>query len=124
MSNTNTNANASAGTSKIYVEVAIPCSRKGKTLNARVPHNEVEALVAGVDKRARNAQMMQEQFTQVPPDQLPHLIIVYKGQAVLLPTVHDSNDEAIKRALNAAIGSDAFDVPAPVKRKTGDKAAE
>lgn len=110
--------------STFLVEVPIHCSRKDKTLNARVPYAEAEALVQGAETRTRNAQMLSQQFSEVSPDQLPHLIVVYKGKAVILSTVHDSNDEAVKRALNAAIGSDAFDVPPPQKRKKSETPSE
>jgi hypothetical protein len=110
--------------SNILVEVPVHCSRKDKTLNARVPLDEAEALVQGAETRTRNAQMLSKQFGEVSPDQLPHLIVVYKGQVVILSTVHDSNDEAVKRALNAAIGSDAFEVPPPQKRKKSETPSE
>lgn len=100
----------------LIVEIPFECSRKRKEVSTRMPLSEAEAFAENLAARAAFAEKLSADLSAVPADKLPHLITVYKGKIVILSTVHDSNDDAIKRALNAAIGEDVFDVPPPVKR--------
>jgi hypothetical protein len=102
------------------------CDRSGKTVNVKVHPDEIKGYIEGIEARKRNGTALLQSLAQIPKGQMPDLIVVFKGVAVVHPTIPENakQDLAIRRALNAALGADDerkfFDVPAPTARSSKD----
>lgn len=98
------------------------CDRRRKTVNIKMPVGEMTSFIEGIEKRKRNGEALLASLSQIPAGQTPDLIVVFKGEAYVLPTIPDDakQDLAIRRALNVACGADEahtfYDVPAPTAR--------
>lgn len=104
----------------------ITCDRKGKTVNVHMPVSAMTPYLATMAARTKNGSALIASLEAIPDGQTPDLVVIFKGQAFVLPTIPDDakQDLAIKRALNTALGADAtgrtfFPVPEPTPR--GDK---
>lgn len=102
------------------VKLPIKCNRQDKEILESVAYEDITTVVSNVDARKANAEKLAAIINQMSPDQVPHFVAIYKGSVVILPTVHASEDNAVKRALNAAVGCPAdkpvFPVPPPKAR--------
>lgn len=106
----------------------IDCARKGKTVNVKLPVAEMEKYLQDMNARKVNGDTLLETLSAIPDGQIPDLIVVFRNEAYILPTIPEDakQDLAVRRALNAALGhgtvdSDGntrsfFDVPAPTER--------
>lgn len=101
----------------------IHCDRKNKTVNVNLPVDDMKAYLESYEARRRNGAALLSSLEAIPAGQTPDLVVIFKGQAFVLPTIPDDakQDVAIRRSLNAALGADTsgttfFDVPAPTVR--------
>ena len=109
----------------------VMCARRRKTVNVQIPVDDMKGYIQGIEARERNGKALLVSLEEIPEGQTPDLVVIYRGQAFVLPTVVDDakQDLAVKRALNVALGADEattfFDVPAPASRapRTGAAAA-
>lgn len=101
------------------VKLPIACDRMGKTVEIKIPLQEVEAFLADKRSRTENAEAVENFFSKLSgsPGELPDLVAYYKGRLVVLPTVLPKNDTVVLRLLNEATQSDAFPKPEPKLRK-------
>jgi len=119
-------------TATVLGMLPIPCCRQNKIVHVHMPVDEMKGYIEAMEARARNGAALLKNLEQIPDGQTPDLIVVFKGQAFVLPTIPDNakQDVAIRRALNTALGADAtdnkfFDVPAPTSReKKSDEKTE
>lgn len=102
------------------------CDRSGKTVNVKVHPDEIKGYIEAIEARKRNGAALLENLGKIPDGELPDLIVVFKGEAYVQPTIPENakQDLAIRRALNAALGADDehtfFTVPAPTPRNAKD----
>lgn len=108
--------------SKFYVDVPLLCSRRKKEYPVRVPIEEAQAMVETAAKKSRMAEELRKQLAALP--NLPDAVLLYKGQCVILANVNEKSDDAVKRALNQALGEDVFEVPEPTPRAKKDKSED
>ena len=100
----------------------VHCDRRRKFINLKMPVGDMTAALEGIEKRKRNGEALLASLSQIPAGQTPDLIVVFKGEAYVLPTIPDDakQDLAIRRALNVACGADEahtfYDVPATTAR--------
>lgn len=93
----------------LYVDVPMFCSRKKKEYSVRLPIDEARELAAKAERKATAAKALDQQIQTIPD--FPDCLLYYKGQAVILANVDARSDDAIRRALNLALGENVFPVP-------------
>lgn len=102
------------------VKLPIKCNRQNKEILENVAYEDITTVVSNVEARKANADKLSALLKTMEPDQIPHFVAIYKGQVHILATVHASEDNAVKRAFNAAVGAPAdkpvFPVPPPKPR--------
>lgn len=102
----------------MMVDISLYCSRRGKEVPVKVPLAEAQAAA---DLHAQKAQISEDFAERVLSEPvLPDAVFLYKGQCVVLANVNERSDEAVRRALNLALGAEVFPVPPPVPRKKRD----
>jgi len=106
---------------KLYVDVPLFCNRKKREYPVRMPIEEAQVAAEAADKKLKAAQALEQQLGTIP--NLPDCILYYKGQAVILANVNEKSDDAVRRALNAAIGEDVYPVPEVKTREKKDAPA-
>jgi len=111
--------------SEIPVEVPVTCSRTNKTVRIGLPLEEVGAFVARRAAKAANAKRLLEFLAEMPENERPDLIAIYKGRGGIHANVNMKSDSIVGRAFNEALNDDeAFDLPDAKPRKPrGSKTA-
>lgn len=104
--------------SEIPVEVPVTCSRTNKTVRIGLPLEEVGAFVARRAAKAANAKRLLEFLAEMPENERPDLIAIYKGRGGIHANVSMKSDPIVGRAFNEALNDDdAFELPEAKPRK-------
>lgn len=102
------------------VKLPVTCSRTNKPIEIKLPLTDVEKFLATQRAREANVAKIEEFFSGMNQEEIPHLVAFYKGKLVVLPTVLNKNDAAVLRMFHEATQSDVFPKPVPRKRNKKD----
>lgn len=105
-------------TAKTLVSIPVTCSRTGKIHNTPMPLDEVTGYLAKQDAKITTGDALSSVVKSA--DTAPDLVILWKGKLHILNTVHESNDAAIGRYVNAILKDEAYEVPEPRVRTPKD----
>mgnify|MGYP001308360909 CR=1 FL=1 len=108
--------------SKIEVSVSMHCSRKKKDYAVRLPLAEAQTFIDQQEFKTRTAASVKKGFEDLGAG-APDLVISYRGQTFILPTVHTKNDDGIHRLINDLLQERVFELKEPKTRGPREAAA-
>jgi hypothetical protein len=102
------------------VEVPVMCSRTKKTHKVPMTLEQAAKYNENLELKETNAQEVAS-FLGGLPFPKPDLVVMFRGEVVVLPTVVDKKDATVLRLLNTLTNSPTFPAP-PVKprKKAGN----
>lgn len=104
------------------VNVPTVCSRTGKERTISLPLREVPEFVARRDAKVANAKAILAFIENIPPNECPDLIVIYKGQGDICANVDRKSDSGVGGALNLALNKQLFAVTERKARKKAGSA--
>src|SRR5690349_7596321 len=99
------------------VKIPVTCSRTEKTRDVHLPLDQVGDFLARQAAKRKNAVLIQEFINNIPVEERPDMIAIYKGQGGVLAHVDMKSDSIVGRAFNEALDDDMFALPEAKARK-------
>jgi len=102
------------------VEVAVTCDRTKRTHKVAMSLDDAAAHKQKLVDKQANAQEIISFLGGIPHPK-PDLVVMFRGQMVVLPTVVNTKDSTVMRLLHNLTGSATFPAPPATPRKKPGK---
>jgi hypothetical protein len=106
-------------TTEPVINIELFCDRTEKSFTVSVPLSKYRTFLEYHHRRAGTVSILEAQLQT--PQSLPDMAIIFRGRAVILPTVNPKQDALIGRLLNAATNTTVFPVTKRTRKKKDSK---
>ena len=89
------------------VEVKFVCDRTGKTDTIEMSLEKVEAFYKTQEAKIKATAAIKKELTALPAENMPDLVVYYRGKVVVLSNVNIKYDNMISRHLHEITNNDA-----------------
>ncbi len=100
------------------VKVDFVCDRTGKKDTREMPLDEVDAYLKKQDKKGKYVQAINEQLSAIPEDEMPDLVVYFRGKLAVLGSVNPKHDNMISRHLHEITNHESFPAVEVTNKRT------